>query len=446
MSHQVRYARVGDQHVAYATVGNGPLKMILAPPVTSHLEIDWELHYFRRFVERLGTFATVALFDKRGTGLSDPILGTGVPTLEERMDDIRAVMDALHWKEAAMFGYAEGGPLCILFAGTYPERVTHLILENAAARLLKSADYPWGWEPRATPMDEAAANWGTIDPLFFERFAPGLRENADWREIMDHRGRAQRAGASPGIFLALQRVAMEIDVRDILSSVRCPTLVIHRRDNQILEVGNGRYLAEQIHGARYIELPGGDHYPYMADSETILAEVHEFLTGNQQTPELDRILATVMFTDIVGSTERAAAIGDHKWKDLLEHHHDIVRRELSRFRGREVDTVGDGFLATFDGPARGVKCAMSIRDAVKTVGLEIRAGLHTGECEVMGSNIGGLAVHIGARVAAKADANEVLVSSTVKDLVAGSGIAFEDRGVYQLKGVPDEWRIFAAVD
>ena len=444
MSIDIRYARVGEQHVAYAVVGSGPLNLVVAPPITSNIEIQWDDPYYRRFLERLGTSTTVAIFDKRGTGLSGPILNTGVPTLEQRMDDINAVMDALHWDNASLFGYAEGGSLCTLYAASFPERVRSLILCNAAARLMRADDYPWGWIPEASPMHEAAPGWGKPDFRFYERFAPGMRSHPDWEDFVKSQAREQRHGASPDMFLALQRVATEIDVRDVLPSIQCATLVMHRKDNDILDVRNGRYLAENIPDARYVELPGADHYPWFDDQDTILDQIHEFLTGHQPVPELDRVLATIMFTDIVGSTARAAEIGDHQWKDLLAQHHAIVRKELSRFRGREIDTAGDGFFATFDGPARGVRCAMSIRDSIRSVGLEIRAGLHTGECEIMGTSVGGLAVHIGARVAARADASEVLVSSTVKDLVAGSGISFEDRGTHQLKGVPDEWRIFAA--
>jgi pimeloyl-ACP methyl ester carboxylesterase len=443
MTIDIRYARVGEQYVAFTLAGSGPVNLILVPPVVSNIELEWDDPNYRRFVERLGSFASVAAFDKRGTGLSDPIIGTGVSTLEQRMDDILAVMDALRWQQVALLGYAEGGSLCMLFAASYPERVSSIILVNAAARLLKADDYPWGWEPSTTPMHEAALNWGKVDYPFMERFSPGMRSHADRDEFVRLHARWQRFGASPGIFMALQRVAMEIDVRNILPSVRCPTLIMHRKDNRIVEVGNGRFLADQIPDSKYIELPGADHYPWHDDAATVLDHVHEFITGHQATPELDRVLATILFTDIVGSTARAASMGDHAWKDLLDQHHTIVRRELARFRGREIDTAGDGFFATFDGPARAVKCALSIRDAVRSVGLEIRAVLHTGECEIMGSNIGGLAVHIGARVAARAGYGEVFVSSTVKDLVAGSGITFADRGVHELKGVPEEWHIFS---
>jgi pimeloyl-ACP methyl ester carboxylesterase len=445
MTLDIRYARVGDQYVAYALVGSGPINVVLAPPITSNIELQWEDAYYRRFLERLGAVASVAIFDKRGTGLSGPVPNTGVPTLEQRMDDINAVMDALHWDNAALFGYAEGGSLCVLYAASFPERVRSLILCNAAARLMRADDYPWGWIPDASPMHDAAPGWGQPDFSFYERFAPGMRTHPDWEQFVIGQAREQRHSASPDIFLALQRVATEIDVRGVLPAVRCATLILHRADNRILDVRNGRYLADNIADAKYIELPGADHYPWFDDQDTIIEQVQEFLTGHQPAPELDRVLATILFTDIVGSTARAAEIGDHSWRDLLGRHHAIVRKELARFRGREVDTAGDGFFATFDGPARGVRCAMAIRDEIRTIGLEIRAGLHTGECEIMGSNVGGLAVHIGARVAARADASEVLVSSTVKDLVAGSGITFEDRGVHQLKGVPDEWHIFAAM-
>ena len=444
--HPVMYARAGDQHVAYCEFGRGEIRLVLAPPVISNLEIQWEDPRFVRFAERLGSFARVLMFDKRGTGLSDPIIGgMGVPTLDERMDDILAVMGAAGWEDAVLFGYAEGGALCVLFAATHPDRVSSLILCNAAARLIRAPDYGWGWEVVENPMGESAPVWGQGDaqaPLV-RKLVPGLVDAPDWHDIIEFHGRWQRQSASPGIFATLQQIAREIDVRGVLPSVRCRTLVFHRKDNQILDVRHGRYLAEHIPNAVYRELPGGDHYPFNTDAETILNEVHEFLTGAPPEIEYDRVLATMLFTDIVGSTERASGLGDAAWKRLLELHNEVVRRQLVRFRGREVTTTGDGFLATFDGPARGVKAAVEIRDSLRDIGVEVRAGLHTGECELIGDNIGGVAVHIGARVGALAGAGEILVSSTVKDLVAGSGIAFEDRGVHELKGVPDSWRIYA---
>jgi class 3 adenylate cyclase len=443
--YRVRYARVGEQHVAYQAFGSGSLNLVLAPPVISNVETQWMDARFAAFAERLASFANVAVFDKRGTGLSDPIIGTGVPTLEERMDDIRAVMAALEWNEAALFGYAEGGPLCVLFAATFPERTTSLVLCNTAARLMRADDYPWAWVLAQTPMDEAAAHWGDEEALepFFATFAPGLAGEPDWPAVVQNLARGLRSGASPMIYAQLQRVAREIDVRGVLPSVRCPVLVLHRADDRILDVQHGRYLAEHIQDARYRELAGADHYPYMSDAESILDEVQEFLTGVRPAPEVDRVLCTLLFTDIVGSTQRAAAIGDHAWKEVLAQHHAVVRSQLERYRGKEIDTTGDGFLATFDGPARAVRCAIAIREAVRTIGLRIRAGVHTGECEFMGDNIGGLAVHIGARVGALASENEILVSSTVKDLVAGSGLSFEDRGTHAPRGVPEPWRIFA---
>jgi pimeloyl-ACP methyl ester carboxylesterase len=447
--YPVMYARVGEQHVAYQQFGHGEVRLIVAPPVISNLEINWEDPRYARFLERLGSFARVVLFDKRATGLSDPIpRPPGVPALEERMDDITAVMDAVGWEDAALFGYAEGGPLCILYAATHPERVTSLILANAAARLIRAPDYEWGWEPTNTPMAESSSTWGSTEVVepFLHKFAPGLVGAPDWKDFVRFHARWQRLGASPGIFAAMQRVAAEIDVRDVLPAVRCNALVLHRAENQILDVRHGRYLAEHLPSARYRELPGADHYPFLSDADAILNEVQEFLTGAPAEVEHDRVLATMLFTDIVGSTKTAATLGDAGWKQLLAQHNDVVRRELARYRGREVTTTGDGFLATFDGPARGVKAAVGIRDSLRDIGVEVRAGLHTGECELIGDNIGGVAVHIGARVGALAGAGEILVSSTVKDLVAGSGIAFEDRGTHELKGVPDSWRIYAVAN
>jgi class 3 adenylate cyclase len=445
--YPIKYARVGDQHVAYQSFGDGELRLVLVPPVVSNLENSWTEPRHVRFLERLGSFARVVAFDKRGTGLSDPILsGAGVPTLEERMDDVLGVMDAVGFDDAALFGYAEGGSLCILFAASYPDRITSLVLANAAARLMRAPDYPWGWDPQLTPMEESSTEWGSEEVLaqFLPKFAPDLIGEPDWNDLVRYHARYQRTGASPSIFMALQRVAREIDVRNVVPSVHCPTLLFHRKDNQILDVAHGRYLAEHLPNVTYRELPGGDHHPFLHDAETILVETQEFLTGSKPVVEHDRVLCTLLFTDIVGSTQRAAALGDEAWKRLLNHHNEIARREFDRFRGREITSTGDGFLATFDGPARAVKCARSIRDALRPIGIDIRAGLHTGECELIGDNIGGVAVHIGARVESLAEPGEILVSSTVKDLVAGSGITFEDRGTHALKGVPDPWRIFAA--
>jgi class 3 adenylate cyclase len=377
------------------------------------------------------------LFDKRGTGLSDRLPGA---TLEERMDDVRAVMDAVGSKHAALCGVCEGGPMSLLFAATYPERTSALVLYGTFARFRWDPEYPWGFTNEALNGFRAAVeeSWGTGRSLAI--FAPSVADEASFRERW---GRCERLGASPAAVCTLMQMDADIDVRDILSTIRVPTLVIHRTGDRLTPVGGARYTAARIPGARFIELPGDDHL-FVGDQDAIVDEIEEFLTGVRPSPEPDRVLATVLFTDIVGSTERAVELGDRRWRELLERYYTLVRSELVRFRGREIDTAGDGFFATFDGPARAIRCACAIRDAVKRLDISIRAGVHTGECEVMGSKVGGIAVHIGARVVAQAGPGEVLVSSTVKDLVAGSGLRFVDRGPHVLKGVPGEWRLFVA--
>ena len=380
----------------------------------------------------------VILFDRRGTGLSDRVPAA---TLEERMDDVRAVMDAVGSRRAAVFGICEGGPMSLLFAATYPERTSALVLYGTYARFSWDSEYPWGFSTEALAWFRKTIedSWGSGRSLAV--FAPSVADDARFQEWW---GRCERLGASPGAVCALMRMDTEIDVRDILPTVRVPTLMIHRTGDRLTPVSGARYTAARIPGARFVELPGDDHLFFVGDQDAILAEVEEFLTGVRPSPEPHRVLATVLFTDIVGSTERAVELGDHRWQELLESYYALVRRELARFRGREINTAGDGFFATFDGPARAIRCACAISHAVENLGISIRAGLHTGECEVVGGAVAGIAVHIGARVAAAAGAGEVLVSSTVKDLVAGSGIRFAERGVQVLKGVPGQWRLFAA--
>jgi class 3 adenylate cyclase len=443
MPPETGYAKSGDVHIAYQVTGNGPLDLVWVPGAVTHLEYEWEAPPSRiRFIERLASFSRLIRLDKRGTGLSDRVPVSELPTLEQRMDDVRAVMDAVGVERAALFGVSEGGAMSILFAATYPERTAALVLYGAQARFLRAEDYPWGIDPEQYErvLAETPGKWGRTDDRVL-RFAPSLADDVRHRNWYLTN---QRLGASPGTAIALFRMNMGIDVRHVLSAVRVPTLVLHRTGDRMLPVEHGRYIAEQIPGATYVELPGVDHAYYAGDSDRILREIEEFLTGTHHTVEPDRVLATVLFTDIVGSTERAAALGDRRWRELLDAHHTAVRRELERFRGREVKTAGDGFLATFDGPARAIRCAGAIREVVRALGLEIRAGLHTGEIEMMGDDVGGIAVHIGARVAAEARPGEILVSSTVKDLVAGSGLAFEERGTFTLKGIPDQWRLFAA--
>jgi class 3 adenylate cyclase len=413
------------------------------PGTVTHLEYEWEAPPARvRFVERLSTFARLIRLDKRGTGMSDRVAASELPTLEQRMDDVRAVMDAVGVQRAALFGVSEGGAMSILFAATYPERTSALVLYGAQARFLRAEDYPWGIDPAhyERVLAETPDTWGRTDDRVL-RFAPSLADDARHREWYRTN---QRLGASPGTAIALFKMNMGIDVRHVLPTVRVRTLVLHRTGDQSMPVEHSRYIAERIPSAKYVELPGVDHAYYAGDSERIIREIEEFLTGTHHEVEPDRVLATILFTDIVGSTERAAALGDRQWLELLDAHHAAVRRELARFRGREVRPTGDGFLATFDGPARAIRCAGAIRDEVRTLGMDVRAGLHTGEIELLGDDVGGIAVHIGARVAAEAGSGEILVSGTVKDLVAGSGIEFADRGARALKGVPGEWRLFAA--
>jgi class 3 adenylate cyclase len=378
------------------------------------------------------------MFDRRGMGLSER---TRSGTLEERIDDARAVLDAVGSERASLFGVSEGGPMSILFAATYPDRVESLVLVGAEVKEELTDDWPWGEatrEEHERSMVGFEERWGQglIAPLFFP-------DDPDPEAAKEWFGRLQTAAMTPQDLVAVANVSFDVDIRGVVPSVRVPTLVLHRTDDVAVRVENGRYLAEHIEGAKYVELPGKVHIPWVGGGSDILAEIREFMTGVREPAEPDRMLATVLFTDIVGSTQRATELGDRRWRELLDAHHAAVRRQLDRFRGREVDTAGDGFLATFDGPARAIRCAQASVDAVRNVGLDIRCGIHTGECEVMGDSLAGVAVHIGARVAAKAEPGEILVSGTVHDLVAGSGLAFAERGSEQLKGVPGEWRLYA---
>jgi pimeloyl-ACP methyl ester carboxylesterase len=428
--------------IAYQVVGDGPLDLIFVSGWVSHLDAFWGEPSYARFLRRLASFSRLILFDKRGTGLSDRVPVAELPTLEERMDDVRAVLDAVGVERAALLGHSEGGPMCLLYAATFPERTAALVLIGTYARRLVADDYPFGSTPEQYQafLDEIESGWG--GPVGLAVRAPSMQQDdrfrAWWSEYL-------RSSASPGAALALTRMNGEIDVRPVLGTIGVPTLVVHRSGDRSLPVEGARYLAERIRGARLVELPGVDHLPFVGDQNAILDEIEEFLTGVRRGTEIDRVLATVLFTDIVGSTERAIQLGDREWRDLLEGHHLLVRRELERWRGTEVDTAGDGFFATFDGPARAIHCACAIRDSVRSLGLEIRAGLHTGECEIHGTTVAGIAVHIGARISGLAGPGEVLVSSTVRDLVAGSGIEFEARGEHELKGVPEQWRLYSVV-
>jgi pimeloyl-ACP methyl ester carboxylesterase len=437
---KTEYAKSGRTHIAYQVLGEGPLDLVYLHGWISHLELIWEQPAAARFLRRLASFTRLILWDKRGTGLSDPVPIDQLPTLEQRMDDVRAVMDAAGSERAALMGASEGGPMELLFAATYPTRTAALILLASYARLSWAPDYPWGTPTEVSDkfLDHVEREWGTGVAL--GTLAPSQKDDPQMREWWS---RFQRQAASPGAAVALLRMSYDTDVRAALPAITAPTLILHRTGDRMMPVAHSRYLAQHIQGAKYVELPGDDHLPFVGDADALVDEVQEFLTGTREHVEPDRVLATVLFTDIVGSTERAAAIGDRKWRDLLDGYYALARRELGRFRGREIDTAGDGFFAAFDGPARAIRCAEAISTGVRSLGIEIRAGLHTGECEVIGEKVGGIAVHIGARVASLARAGEVLVSSTVKDLVAGSGIGFEDRGTQTLKGVPGEWRLFA---
>jgi pimeloyl-ACP methyl ester carboxylesterase len=438
MLPDTKYAKSGDVHVAYQVSGDGPFDLVFVPGFVSHVEYQWEEPQAARFFERLGSFSRLIRFDKRGTGLSDR--AAGVPTLEERMDDIRAVMDAAGSERAAIVGFSEGGQLSMMFAATYPERATALVLYGSGVTARRDDDYPWASTPehREAMMAEMEREWGTAWGV--ETYAPSLAHDPAYRRWW---GSFMRMSASPGAAVARLRMNALNDVRPILSTIRVPTLILHRTDDRATPIQAGRYLASHITGAKYVELPGVDHIAWVGDAESLLNEIEEFLTGSRTQAEPDRVLATVLFTDIVNSTGLAAELGDRRWRDLLERHNAMTRRELARARGREVHTTGDGFLATFDGPARAIRCATTLTNAVRDLGMELRAGLHTGECEMIGDDVGGIAVHIGARVAATAGPGEVLVSSTVKDLVAGSGIQFRDGGVHTLKGVPGDWRLYA---
>lgn len=437
-----QYAKSDAGSIAYQVVGDGPIDLVVALGFATHLELQWEAPPFARFLERLSSFSRMILFDKRGTGLSDPV--ADVPTLEQRIDDVRAVMDAAGSERAALFGVSEGGPMSVLFAATHPERVTALVLYGAMGRTTEAPDYPWASPAEA--LRESAAEfiapyWGLDAQGTVALFSPSL---ADDPQAVEFAARMERSAASPAMVQQMFEMFLDIDVRAILPTIHVPTLVLHRHGDRVVNWRAGAELAAQIPHARYVELAGIDHIPWAGDAEAVLGEVEEFLTGARSQPEPERVLATVMFTDIVGSTERAAELGDARWRELLSAHQAAVRLELVRFRGREVKLLGDGCLATFDGPARAIRCGQAITQAAASSGLEVRIGLHSGEVELMDKDVGGIAVHIAARVGALAAGGEVLVSSTVKDLVAGSGIHFVDRGAKQLKGISDEWRVFAA--
>ncbi len=435
----VEYAVSDDVHIAYGVVGEDERDLVLVQGFMSHLDLAWDSPLIVRFFQGLASFSRLILFDKRGTGLSDR--SVGAPTLEARMDDVRAVMDAAGSEHAVLMGISEGAPMSLLFAATYPERTDALVLYGGMARSTEAPDYPW-----ATPAEDLIeSNRELIMPVAYEAedldlWTPSLVDDNQYKEWL---ARYRRAGVSPDGIRLIYETFLDIDVRDVLPTINVPTLVLHRRGDRVVNRRAGEWMADQIPGARYVELPGQDHLPWAGDMDEVVEEVREFLTGVRVAAEPDRVLATVMFTDVVGSTERASALGDRAWKELLDAHDAAVRQQLDAFRGREVKTMGDGFLATFDGPARAIRCACAIRNATFPLDLEVRIGLHAGEVEMRGDDIGGVAVHIGQRVSALAGASEIVVSSTVKDLVAGSGIEFADRGEHDLKGIPGQWRLFA---
>ena len=435
MDRDVRFAKNGDVAIAYTVLGDGPIDIVFTNGIFSNLDIMWEEPRWARFADRLAAFSRLIVFDMRGVGLSDR--GPEPPYLELQMDDVRAVMDAAGSETAAVFGCARGGAMTMLFAATYPERVRALVLYATLARTMQSDDYPFGRSP------EQAEDFFRI---FVEDMGTGRNLSLQAGEIDPSYAvwwaRFERLVAKQESYRELAEILFEIDVRPVLPAIQAPTLVLHRAGDRVMPVEHGRYLANAIPNAKYVELEG-DHILFLGDVDAVADEAEEFLTGARRAPETDRVLATVLFTDIIGSTEKAAALGDRRWRELLEQHHAIVRGELARHRGNEIDAAGDGFMASFDGPARAIRCAQAIHASNAGLGLDLRAGVHTGECERIGEKLSGIAVHIAARVASLARPGEVLASQTVKDLVAGSGIPFEDRGVHELKGVPDAWRLFA---
>jgi class 3 adenylate cyclase/alpha-beta hydrolase superfamily lysophospholipase len=442
---QTRYAKVGDAYVAYQVFGQSGPDLVFNLGWYSHVDDQWDYPPLARFLRRLGSFSRVICFDRRGHGMSDPADLDNI-TLEEWIDDVTAVMDSAGSERAVILGGQEAGPMGLVFAATHPDRTAALVLLATYPTLRRHDDYPWGMPPRFVDAASIAIERIAVDQhvpsfeLLLGAFAPGV--TADSEEAVQFR-RYVTHSAGPATILRLWRNSVEVDVRHVLPLVRVPTLIVHRSDDGWCRVEHGRYLAEHIVGAKYVELEGAAQLVYMGDAEAILDEVQEFVTGVRPVHEPDRVLATVLFTDIVSSTERAVAAGDRRWRETLDRHNAIVRRELERHRGREVSSAGDGFVATFDGPARAVRCACTIAAEVTLLGLDVRAGLHTGEVELVGNDVAGIAVHIGRRVSDLAEPGEVLVSRTVVDLVAGSGIEFADRGAHALKGVPGEFQLYA---
>jgi class 3 adenylate cyclase len=439
---ETSYARLGDLHLAYQVLGTGPPDVLMLDQWFSHMEAQWDVLPLAASRERLASFSRLIMFDKRGAGLSDPVPMSNLPTLEQWMDDASAVLDAAGSEKAVLVANLGGGMLAATFAAAHPERVTSLVLVDCFARFLKADDYAFGGSPEGVQaaVDEVEAGAG--HGMMFDLFAPSLVHDDHVRRAW---ARYERQAASPGMMKAVVRMMYESDVRSVLPAIRVPTLVIQRADAARFGPPFGRYFAEHIEGAKYVELPGADGLIWAGDQDAVLDEIEDFVTGIRPASTPNRVLATVLFTDIVGSTAKAAELGDRGWRGLLAEHNLVARRQLERFGGREIKTVGDGLLATFDGPARAVRCAAAIRDDEAELGLQLRAGLHTGEIELMPNDIAGVAVHVAARISALAGAGEILVSATVRDLVTGSGLSFEDRGVRELRGVPGDWRVFAAL-
>lgn len=438
MQPETKYTQSGNIAIAYQVLGAGPVDLLLVPGFVSHLEQAWEDPSYSRFLRRLAEFSRLILFDKRGTGLSDRV--AGIPILEERMDDVRAVMNATGSRRAALFGVSEGGAMSILFAATYPERVSALVLYGSIARGAWAPDYPWGpkgGEESERWLESWRKEWGSASKI--DHWAPSVAHDPRFRQWW---AKYLRLSASPSSVIDIFRMNRGIDVRSVLPAIHLPTLVLHRKGDRTINIEEGRYLAQHIPGARLVELDGDDHLWWVGNSDAIVSEIIEFLTGEPQMSEPDRVLSTVLFTDIVDSTKRAADLGDRRWRDVLDRHNAVIRGEISRFRGHDIKSTGDGFLATFDGPARAIRCALACRNHLRDLGIEMRAGLHAGEIELMKDDVGGIAVHIAARVLHMAKANEICVSGTVKDLVVGSDFRFQDRGTRKLKGLPDEWRLF----
>lgn len=442
MLPETRYATRGDIHIAYQVTGDGTLDLVLVSVWFSHLDARWEIPGFAHMLDRLGAFSRVISFDKYGIGLSDPHPPGFPPPIEEWMDDVRAVMDAVGIEHAALMGAADGGMMAAMFAATYPQRVSSLVLANSSARLSPAPDYPFGIpiDTQRALIEMTEQAWG--GPNLMLATNPSLADDPAGQQAW---ARYLRLAASPATAGDVMRTLLEIDVRPVLASIQAPTLVLHRRDNVLVSGESGRYLAEHIDGARFVELPGADYGLGLGDVDELIDEVEEFLTGVRGASDPDRRLATVLFTDVVDSTKHAAALGDGRWGELLAMHNEVSGRQLSRFQGRLVKTTGDGLVATFDGPARAVRAALAIRDALRGLGIEIRAGLHTGEIEIVGDDIGGIGVNIASRVMSLAPVGVVMVSSTVKDLTAGSGFTFAEAGAHQLKGIPDPWQLYTIV-